>query len=77
MGSALVQGVHRAGGEKAGGGLNDPRPPHTCSLSDAGLHTPFLQNGDDSMSPGTVVNGFNEIMYVKDSPGVWHVIISQ
>lgn len=76
MGSALVQGVHRAGREKAGRGLNY-LPPPTCSLSDAGLHGPLLQNGDDSMSPGTVVNGFNEIMYVKDSPGVWHVIISQ
>ena len=74
MGSALVQGEHGAGREKAGRGLNYAP---TCSLSDAGLHVPLPQNGDDSLSLGTVVNGFNEIMYVKDSPGVWHVIISQ
>lgn len=37
----------------------------------------LLQNGNNNTSLGTVLKGFNEIIYVKDSPSVWHVIISQ
>lgn len=40
-------------------------------------HAHLLQNGGDSISLGTAVRGFNEIMRVEAPPGIWHVNISQ